>query len=71
MTNLEKFEEVFGIKLDPVEVQYTYFPCECVDADFCDKYEADCDELGCPAQDFWTKEYVEKNKLDHGRDGVS
>lgn len=63
MTNLEKFEEVFGIKLDPHEAQYTDFPCSCADVDFCDKYQADCDEPeGCPAKNFWDKEYKEVTK---------
>lgn len=71
MTNLEKFEEVFGIKLDPYEARNTDFPCSCANIDFCDKYQADCYGPGCPAKNFWHKEYVEKNKLNHGQDGVS
>lgn len=61
MTNLEKFEEVFGIKLDPLEAKHTDFPCECAHVDFCDKHVCNCDS-SCPAENFWDKEYVEKTK---------
>jgi len=60
MTNLEKFEEVFGIKLNPYDAQHTDFPCECAHNDFCDKYQCDGSGVECPATKFWDKEYVEK-----------
>ena len=61
MTNLEKFEEIFGIKLDPIEVRYTDFPCDCVDYEFCKMHECDGDEVDCPAaNNFCSKEYKEK-----------
>lgn len=62
MTNLEKFQEVFGIKLDPYSstIQYDDFLCKCVDADFCNEH--DCGLSGCPADNFWGKEYKEVNK---------
>ena len=62
MTNLEKFEEVFGIKLDPYEAKNADFPCSCAHIDFCDKHI--CDD--CPTKKFWNKEYVERVKFDCG-----
>ena len=55
MTNLEKFEEVFGIKLDPYEAKNIKFPCDAAHIDFCDKHIC----ADCPAKDFWRKEYKE------------
>ena len=63
MTNLEKFEEIFGIKLDPYEAKNTSFPCECAHIDFCDRYEcnlSDDSQNNCPAIKFWSKEYKEE-----------
>lgn len=59
MTNLEKFEEVFGIKLDPYEAKNINFPCDAAHIDFCDKRSYHCDS-SCPAKNFWDKEYVDK-----------
>ena len=58
MTNLEKFEEVFGIQLDPncIDDYASDFLCNCVHSDFCDNRR--CKE--CQVKDFWVKEYVEK-----------
>lgn len=49
MTNAEKFEEVFGIKIneDPAAI------CGCIDVRICE--DNNCDT--CPAFKFWKREY--------------
>lgn len=56
MTNAEKFEKVFGLKMDSVPDD----PCGIVD----DKYCSNNGELygscnGCNLLNFWNREYVE------------
>ena len=51
MTNAEKFEEVFGIKIDE---DYPANICGCVDPKICTNHIC-VDE--CPAFKFWEREY--------------
>ena len=51
MTNAEKFEEVFGIKIDE---DYPANPCDIFDHSICMNH--DCDNE-CPAYNFWNREY--------------
>ena len=53
MTNAEKFEEIYGFKVD----NYPLDPCGIVDHKVCISYE--CDD--CPLYNFWEKEYVNQN----------
>jgi hypothetical protein len=53
MTNAEKFEEVFGIKIDE---NYPAPICKCIDIHICES-SIDCSE--CPAFYFWEHEYKE------------
>ena len=63
MTNLEKFQEVFGITIDDRFIRYQGSQCRIIDlldsdkVESCTKY-ATCHE--CPLFKFWEKEYVEK-----------
>ena len=50
MTNAEKFEEVFGLKMDK---DYPGDICSCVDPKICINHK--CDR--CPAFLFWEREY--------------
>ena len=52
MTNAEKFEKVFGIKIDV----YPADLCDIVDHDICVNANS-CDD--CPVYHFWEKEYKE------------
>lgn len=53
MTNAEKFEKVFGIKIDDT---YPSDPCDIVDHNIC----VDANSCGdCPVHNFWEKEYKE------------
>ena len=73
MTNLEKFQEVFGITIDDRFVRSLGGQCKILD--FIDPTQYKCEFPGtcheCPLYKFWDKEYVEKNKLNHGRESVS
>lgn len=53
MTNAEKFEEVFGIKIDE---NYPAPICKCIDIHICER-SITCSE--CPAFKFWEREYKE------------
>lgn len=54
MTNAEKFEEVFGIKIDD---DYPADPCDIFDHTICtDSY---CEY--CLAHNFWKKKYEKAN----------
>lgn len=53
MTNAEKFEEVFGIKIDE---DYPASICQCVDTRICEGTNS-CPEY--PAFKFWEREYKE------------
>lgn len=53
MTNAEKFEEVFGIKIDE---NYPEDICQSIDHNIC--VEHDCSD--CPAFKFWDQEYKEE-----------
>lgn len=79
MTNLEKFQEVFGITIDDRFVRSLSGQCKildfiidsnkeevCIDSnkeEACAKY-ATCHE--CPLYKFWDKEYIEKVKFNCG-----
>lgn len=53
MTNAEKFEKVFGIKIDD---NYPSDPCDIVERSIC----IDAKGCGdCPIHNFWVKEYKE------------
>ena len=54
MTNAEKFEEVFGIK---IEEDYPAGICRAISHDICEQNI--CDEE-CPAFKFWDREYKKK-----------
>ena len=54
MTNAEKFEEVFGFKVD----EYPGDPCDIVDHEIC--VSNGCDD--CPIRAFWGKEYGDDDK---------
>lgn len=54
MTNAEKFEEVFGIKIDE---EYSSGICQSIDHKICEEHN--CPD--CPAFRFWDKEYVERH----------
>ena len=49
MTNAEKFEEVFGLKID----EYPASICFTIDQSICPEHN--CDD--CPAFKFWDREY--------------
>lgn len=51
MTNAEKFEEVFGIKIDEC---YPAAPCDIFDHNIC--IEHNC-TYECPAYKFWSRKY--------------
>lgn len=51
MTNAEKFEEVFGYKID----EFAENPCGTVEYNIC--IDHNCDN--CPILGFWRKEYKE------------
>lgn len=53
MTNAEKFEEVFGIKID----EYAEDPCDIAYHDICVNHS--CGK-SCPLYHFWKKEYRKK-----------
>ena len=53
MTNAEKFEEVFGIK---IAKNYPADICDSVDPNIC--IENDCSD--CPIFGFWNQEYKEE-----------
>ena len=53
MTNAEKFEEVFGIKID----EYPGDVCDIADHQICID-ASDCHH--CPLHKFWDKRYKEK-----------
>lgn len=55
MTNAEKFEQVFGVKVDEDAPD----PCDIFDRSFCNNTDACC---GCRAQFFWDDEYEEVKK---------
>ena len=58
MTNAEKFEKVFGIKVNDT---YSSDPCDIVDPSIC----INANSCGtCPVCNFWEKEYKEKNNED-------
>lgn len=57
MTNAEKFEEVFGIKIDE---DYPADICDSVDHDICLVH--DCPN--CPIFKFWDREYKAERKED-------
>lgn len=63
MTNLEKFQEVFGITIDDRYVRPLCQQCRILDTSdemkTCEDY-ATC--LECPLFKFWDKEYKEVNK---------
>lgn len=67
MTNLEKFQEIFGITIDDRFVRSLSGQCKILDLidsnkeEACAKY-ATCHE--CPLYKFWDKEYIEKIKFD-------
>lgn len=50
MTNAEKFEEVFGLKID----EYPAGICQTISHDICEQNI--CDEE-CPAYKFWDRKY--------------
>lgn len=50
MTNAEKFEEVFGLKID----EFPDSICDILDHSIC--IEHDCN-YGCPAYKFWDRKY--------------
>lgn len=54
MTNAEKFEEVFGMKIDKY---YAEDPCDMVDHEICVNHSC---SKGCPLYHFWEKEYRKK-----------
>jgi hypothetical protein len=53
MTNAEKFEEVFGMKIDE---DYPKGICQSIDHKIC--IEHNCSD--CPAFKFWDREYKEE-----------
>lgn len=53
MTNAEKFEEVFGIKID----EYPDDLCSIADREICVNHN--CDKR-CPLYHFWEREYRKK-----------
>lgn len=53
MTNAEKFEEVFGHKLNPN--YFKKWSCAIFNTNPCKKYDFDCNK--CPLFYFWDKEY--------------
>ena len=55
MTNAEKFEEVFGIKIDE---DYPADICHSIDPKICEEHH--CSD--CPAFKFWDQEYEEAVK---------
>lgn len=54
MTNAEKFEEVFGIK---IEENHPADPCDIFDHNCCINH---CCNVRCPAYHFWNKEFKKK-----------
>ena len=57
MTNAEKFEKIFGLKVDdtcPDEI------CGIIDHSYCVNNNCDND---CPAYDFWNREYIEPEEV--------
>lgn len=73
MTNLEKFQEIFGVTIDDRFLSPSRRQCKFIDfidssSDKCSDY-ATC--LNCKLHKFWDNEYVERTKLDHGQDGIS
>lgn len=64
MTNLEKFEEVFGITIDDRFLSPARRQCKFLD--FIDSSKDKCENFttcwDCPLYKFWNKEYVEKTK---------
>ena len=56
MTNAEKFEKVFGLKIDE---NYPSDPCDMVDHDICVNADG-CHN--CPVYKFWEKEYIEEKE---------
>jgi len=64
MTNLEKFEEVFGVTIDDRFLRPAGHQCKFLD--FIDSLSDKCSDYvtcwDCPLYKFWDKEYVEKTK---------
>ena len=58
MTNAEKFEEVFGHKLNPN--YFKKWSCAIFNTNPCKKYDYDCNK--CPLLDFWNKECKESEE---------
>lgn len=57
MTNAEKFEEVFGLKIDNFEKIKNLKLCELVDTkDICKAHRCD----NCKLSNFWNKQYRKK-----------
>ncbi len=56
MTNAEKFEEVFGIKID--DEGYPSGICQSIDHKICEEHN--CPD--CPAFKFWDQEYKEERE---------
>lgn len=68
MTNLEKFQEIFGITIDDRFVRSLGGQCKILDLIDPTKYK--CEEYDscheCPLFRFWDKEYVERVKFNCG-----
>lgn len=67
MTNLDKFQEVFGITIDDRYIRSSGSRCYILDfigsSNKCEEYGS-CHE--CPLFHFWDKEYIEKVKFNCG-----
>jgi len=61
MTNAEKFEEVFGIKIDE---EHPSDPCDIFVHDIC--LEHHCN-MRCPAYKFWNKKFKKKSDKKGGK----
>jgi len=69
MTNLEKFQEIFGVTIDDRFVRSGGGQCTVLDFIDSDSTSSKCEEYSCPEcplHKFWDKEYKEKVQFSCG-----